>query len=609
MPLRNNGWLEAKHPVWLAMHDEWLANERRALGGNYVVDELIPFDWEIENGPHHSLRKNNAVYLNFPDRFSSIMVGHLMRQAPTPDFGELGEVRRGPRRLQTPTPAELVNYNVDGVGNDGSQWDNFWMRAAKGAIHTGNQWLLGEGPPDTPRNLRDAEKGLRPFLRRLSPRSVTNWHYVDGNLQFAVVRQRVRRPRVGRDGSMEGNLGEDQYLFLCREGFNDFGREYGMGGWFIFDAEGGILDFGDYDTMEGEIPMVPLYYERIEMQEDIPMISRSGTTELGNCAISYMNVSSAADFDCWDAATSVAAVLGADEEGFNLFIAKRKQGNRYAPVPPSRDTGKNPDIKDISMGALAGDTFERRLNAKREEALQLMLNEMQSAPYASGESKKVTWTDSRAPRLAVFAHEIETAQNSMIRALERLWGNRTSSGVVTWRKDFNLQDPVMAMQEFFEAEEKAGIKSGLVGRKLLILAAQAYNVIQSDEEINTATAEYDKSAQLRLKQQEAEANEVEAKTEATKATATKTLMPEPAPPAPVPAPQPLPELVAEPVDLEPVRAEIGEVRNSVDEVKAAVEELQSKLEEAIASSAGSKRVIRFNRDKSNRITDVVQETA
>lgn len=504
-------FLSAKHPCYDEQKALWEKNERRMRGGIEVVDELVPFDWEILGGDHYKHRQDQAVYLNFPDRFASIMAGHLMRNSPIAgaalNFGTLGEVRRR-RDIDEPTRAELLYYNTDGRGSDGSEWRSYWMHVIKGAIATGHRWVLCEGPPRAPRNRGSERGGLRPFVSDYSPVAVHNWHYEDGRLVMAVIKRRVRRLRLDQQGQLQGNAGEDQTLLLTADGFTGFGPEFRNGGWYTFDSNHEMTGFGFYEDTDGQIPMVALYYERQRPTVGTNAISRSGVTEMGNAAVAYMNLSSAADFDAWDGATSCAAVLGADEDGFNLFVTKRNEGNRYAPLPIHKDGQHVPEIQDTSTGIVVADVFEKGLKRKRQEAEELMLNELEAAPYASGASKEASFADAKEPRLAVMAAEVGTAQNAVIHFLEQLWAGRpiNTQGAVEWPERFSLEQPVEEIKKFFEALQFAELRSATAEKKAIMVMARKLGISGDDEDRAVIEEEIEASAKIR---EEADRAEIE----------------------------------------------------------------------------------------------------
>lgn len=498
-PLRRNKWLNVTSPIYDECVGEWARNEKLYFGGRTVIDtELILFDWELPNGPRAKARADSAVYTNYVDRFCDIMSGHIYRQRPTPedtlDFGGLGDVPRV-RNQRRPSPAELIYYNADGLGRDGSQWDPYWKSVTNMAIVTGHRWVYVEGPKDAPTSRLDEINGLRPYLTDYSPRAVTNWHYDNGQLAFAIVRRAVRRPRVDR-GVLTGNLPEIEYLFLVREGFSDFGDAYADGGWFLFDKDGDLIDFGEdgWADTQGEIPMTPLYYQRVRPQENMHRMSRSGVTEIGNAAVLDMNLQSAANWDLWDAAASAMALAGVDKDGYNLFMEIIKSGSRYAPLQINEDTKAMPTVLDLAMGAAVAQAFATRIGQNKDQVLELMLNEIQVSPDASGAARQVTWTDVKAPRLSDLASNVETAQNAVLPWLEGMWGESAPSASTAWKREFDLIDPMASGALFFEMERTAGIKSATLDRKILVSVAKSSGFLGDDAEQQKVESEYDASA-------------------------------------------------------------------------------------------------------------------
>lgn len=503
--MKMNSFLGSFHPAYEEQREEWELNLRRARGGLHVLRELVPFIWELPEGEQINERKQMAVYLNFPDRFASILAGHLMRAAPAPgaslDFGTLGDVRRR-RDIDEPTPAELFYYNTNGIGKDGSQWNNCWTQIVKGAVTMGHRWLLLEGPQRGPRNRLEEIQGLRPYLTNYGPLSVTNWAFQNGQLVMAIIKRRVRRLRID-DGRLQGNAGEVETLLLTAEGFNGFGAEYSDGGWYSFDQDGEMTDFGFYEQTEGQIPMTMLAYDRLEPEGDYMAISRSGTTEMSQAAIAYMNLASAADFDAWDGASSVQALMGVDEESFNVFIRKVKEGSRYAPVKANMDSGNVPQIHDMSTGVVVADVFDRRLKLKRQEAVELMLNEIEAAPYASGESKQVSFTDAKVPRLTLLAAETESAQNTIIHFAELMWGRPGTrpQGATEWNREFDLRDLRKEISEFFSTVTTARLRSPTAETKAMVTFARKLGIVGDTEELSQVEAEYRDAAESAAKKE------------------------------------------------------------------------------------------------------------
>ncbi len=550
-------WLGEKHPIYLDNESMWKRMERRFYGGEPVLAELREFDWEVRQRAelgvtderqiqalreagwfaneqdHFFLRQRQSVYINFGDLFSRTIVGHLMRKRPTPeeglDFGTLGEIST--EDDGEPSQAELIYYNADGVGNDGSQWDNFWGSAARHAMVTGHRWIMVESPVMAPETRADELAGARPYLVEYGPIDVTNWFISDGHLQWAVIVYFERNPRIEK-GKMEGNTPEKRYLLMTREGYAGLGDEFSKGGWFRFDADQKPLweqvstrdeddevepseAMGNWESTDGDIPMFPLFYERAKSTPEHAAMSRSGTVEISQAAIAYMNLSSAADFDVWDAAQSMQFILGVDVEGYNLAIAKMKEGHKTIPFPINKKTGNPPEIYDGSTGAVVAGAFETRLSRKMDEARELAALEATSVPDSSGASKQAGFADVRAPRLALMASELEQAQNTAIRFLEMRFGNKSPTGKVEWLREFELTPLIDSIRELFEIQVLAGVESPTLTTRAMMAVVRSKGLATDDKVETQIETELQDSAaaavaeKTQASQQQAEEREVE----------------------------------------------------------------------------------------------------
>lgn len=517
-------WLDSKHPVYKDNYLFWLTEERRLRGGVDVLRELVPFEWEDTTwdsdkfqhvgapGGHYELRKTQATYPAFSDLFATSVMGHLMEKSPEPgaalDFGTLGDPRRA---SGTPSQASLVYYNVDGVGVDGSQWNNWWYNVAKRAQATGHRWIFVEAPSQAP-GFRNREiQGLRPYLKEFSPTQVTDWHYVHGQLAYAIVRFSRRAPKVAANsGHMETGKSGLWYLLLVRKGFNDLdsdGLNFGTeGGWFLFDPEKEPVDFGDWRMTDGDIPLFPYFYEREEGDAYRASMSRMGLQGLGQIGISYMNLSSAADFDAWDAAKSEKYVLGVDKSAWELVMTLKKEGSTMIPVLTNEENGNAPTIYDGSSGAVAADVFELSLERKRSEAREISAREVTSTPDSSGISKIAGFGENKSPRLALIASELEQAQNTAIYFLEKRWGNRRPTGSVEWPRKFDLTPLLDDIRSMFELERLAQATSKTLKARSLVLAAREKGLIADDKDAQLIQKEYEDDLSASEAQREAERN-------------------------------------------------------------------------------------------------------
>lgn len=488
-------FLDSEHEIYTQWKQEWRRNERRSAGGTAVLKELHAFQYEREGGDQHQARKDQASYLNFMDEAGRALSGHLARQAPEPDhglqFGTLGRVTREEGQSD-PSRAELLYYNADGVGRDGSQWDAWWSSAIRRAMHTGHRWIFVDAPKERPTTLQHILDGRRPYLREFSPLAVRDWHYEAGRLQYAIARFRHRKPRI-QGGQFSQNSGQG-YLLLVRRGFDGLGAEYSGGGWWKFSPKKESLDHGDWEGTGGDIPMAPLFYERWEGTEDIPAISRPGTTEVGQVAVAYMNLASAARFDAWSAGASMTFLLGVTPDQYRVAADKLLEGSLLIPVPPVPETGAVPQVYDASSGAVVQGVFDGLLSGLREEAQELTMKEATSAPESSGESKRMGFGELKSPRLADMAQNLETAQNTALYFLEKRFmtaGQGEPTASVRWPREFDLRELVDDIRAHMDLERTSGLRSKTVGVKGMVQAARQHRVIESDEELETVKEEYE----------------------------------------------------------------------------------------------------------------------
>jgi hypothetical protein len=533
---RARPWLDVRSPLHQELDWLWEQNERRYEGGHRVWPELWRFDWEsagpangrsdpavlrdvhvvpprstrtkdvwsdfapLAFGEHYARRQEAAIYVNFMEAMATDTVGMLFKQAPAPDngldFGRAGKVRRK-EDIDEPTLAELIYYNTDGVGVDGSQWDMFWSAQLKLAMVTGYRWMFVEVPSTAARNQGQQRRGLRPYVVPFSPREVVNHHYENGVGQWFNIKIGARKPRVV-DGKFEGNDPVEETLLLVRQGNADLGREYVEGGWWRYDKDNQQIGHGTWGKTEGEIPMAPLFYDRHPS-----MFGRPGLTELGNAGVAAMNLHSCADFDAFDSSGSVKALRGVDRKGFNLFIDKVLGGNRYAPLPTNEETSKIPDVTEATGGSIVADVFEKRLLAIARAVDRIKGSEVNSAPQASGLAQQAGFTMGNVPRLALVAGNLETCQNAVINWLEQRAGKRKPSGSVRWTKKFELIKLTSSAQALLQLEAIAGISSEDLDTRVILASAQDEGFVPDNATATKIDSELRASHQKKIAQAEA----------------------------------------------------------------------------------------------------------
>ncbi|HET9010852.1 MAG TPA: hypothetical protein VFN38_03510, partial [Gemmatimonadaceae bacterium] len=412
-------FLDSTHPIWDREQETWVRNERVVRAGRLVWDYLARFRYEYGVGEQgYRDRQQAIVFLNFADIYLTEMCGQLMRHAPTPgnglDFAELGEIGRT-GRSPSPSNAELLYYNTDGVGVYGSEWDPYWTGVMKRAGVTGHRWCVAE----TPRRREGVRPSLRaerilkirPYMVDHSPVAVRNWDDQDGDLSFAIIDMPYRGIKVEGDLYTATNGGAR--LLYTAEGFTDFGPAYKAGGWWLFSPERTILASSEttraaarsgWESTDGRIPMFPMFYERYAGTKDEPSMSRSGVDELCQMAIAYMNMVSARNFDAWDAAASILLLLGVSDTQVHNAVAKQwKDGYKLISVPADPLTNVVPQVHDGSMGTVTSDVFKGATEEIIAAARQTAALEATSVPDSSGASKTAGFGQVKAPRLALMA--------------------------------------------------------------------------------------------------------------------------------------------------------------------------------------------------------------
>lgn len=502
---RLESFLNSHHPIYENRYDVWKANEVGLSGGAKVVDDfLIPFEWEKEKGDHFKRRKQQANYINFPERYGGAIVGQAHEQSPVPgeglQFGQLGEYQEDAER-QDRTKATRLYESVDGTGLEATDWNSWWSSCHLRAMATGHRWLLVEAPSvagDQLITLADEQQGARPYLVEYSPLSVPNWSITQGRLDFVVIEERQKKDHI-EDGSFTTEYVTGYYVHV-RKGFEDLdiltagnGRSFSEGGWWRFDEDAQLVSeeqgvgWGTYDRTGGRIPIVPFFYERAKSRPDEPRVSRSGLTELRQIATSYMNLGSAGDNDAIEGGGRTLYVLGIEPGDHDSVVSQKKQGGRVIGIPPVGVDGSQPKVHDSGAVSASG-AIETRQDRKIQEAKLQASEEVAMQPGESGESKKATFKAKRSPRLALMAQEAENAQRAVLQFFEQRWTEGDGEGAVEpesqvqWPDEYNLKDPLDAIDEVTSVVKKTGGKSATLSVKLVRAALRATNMLPNIDE-------------------------------------------------------------------------------------------------------------------------------
>lgn len=457
-------WLDTRHTIYDAQVDAWKREERRLYGGDAVLDELTRFAGESEDS--YLARKKKATYVNLPLAHARAITGELSRKRPTLgkglSMGGLGEVRPRSKVQGRPSFAELFYYNVDGVGQDGSEFPA-WMDAVdERAQATGHRWLMIESPAGAGGQLplRDVLEGQRPYVVEYSPLAVPNWSIVRGRLQFAVIRTPAEESRVN-EGLFEGDA-EDGYYVVVRKGYSNLGPAFEGGGWWLFDKEKRLLSSGPWSWPDGDIPMWIHYGQRSAGTVEHPALSRSSTMELGQIAIALLDATSARYYDFWDACASRLYFLGATPAIMQAIAQQVEIDSKLLGVPHAE--GPDGELKPItvydgSLGAVTAEVAKSVIDALFQEAREQSFQQITSTPDSSGASKEAGHAENKAPILAMRARERQQSENTLLHFAELRFGISEPSASSEWPTDFDLEPLVDAVDDAFDMLRRSGLKS------------------------------------------------------------------------------------------------------------------------------------------------------
>ncbi len=500
-------FLDSQHPIYTANRRRWEINEARLAGGDNVIDELRPFDWEVDRGPGspYQQRQEQAIYLNFPDIFATAITGHLLRFAPKPgqglNFGNLGNVNT-PVDWKKPSQADQLWNSIDRPSQVGMTWNQWWMDEFKLAMATGHRWHYAETPAEDAVT-KQREQFIRPYMISLSPLQVPNWEFDEyDRLNWAVLRipDYSRRwlnseTQAGLPPLVSGSV-PMRYTFLVREGESRFGEEFVGGGWWKFTPNKEPYDNGTWDDTDGEIPVYALFYERAKGTVKIPAMSRSGTTELGQAGIAMLNTGSAANFQAWDGGTGIEWLAGVDEDGMELATTQLGRGDRYIALQPNQDTEATPQVYHSGAGGPAAEMFTSREKSIVFMAAQLGIVELMGQTKSTGTGQSADFTITQVPRIVRAASNLQNAQRQALYWLSKRFGVDPQTNV-DWPEKFDLMELVERIQAFFTVERLSGIRSATVDAQAMVAYADEKDLIQDDTQREVILKEYEESAKQR----------------------------------------------------------------------------------------------------------------
>jgi hypothetical protein len=490
-------FLDTKHAIYESHEAAWKREERRLAGGDAVLSELIQFSHEETTS--YTDRQKWARWVNFARIHTTILSGHLRRQMPLPDMGELGEIRTRAEQQGDPTDAELFFYNCDGVGSDGSQLPAYMDGVEQRSLATGFRWLLvempsketletiraaqgrgtAEGKEPAPLSDADVASGVRPFLVEYSPLSVTNWRYRDGVLVWAVVRIELE-PETDFDQAQAG----DGYYLLVRKGYEGLGAEFSSGGWWKYDPSKKEVSRGTWDDTDGQIPMWQHIGEPGNGTFERPSIGQSSTMELGQISADMMNAVSEQRHNARQAAKSINYILGISPDAHASVITQQTAGSITVGVPPVMYQDGSvgiPTIWNSAEAAMATQVYDQIIANAFGEAKEIMVRQVTAGPDASGARVDADHAQNTAPMLSRIAATAETSWNTMIYFVEKRFGIADPTGTIEIPRDFQLRDVMGDIDSMLQTLQGSGLRSPTLERSLALRKADELGLMPDDD--------------------------------------------------------------------------------------------------------------------------------
>jgi hypothetical protein len=513
-------WLDTKHAIFGTHETAWKREERRLSGGDVVLDEVIKFGHEETDS--FEARKKWARWINFARIHTTVLSGHLRREQPLPEMGQMGLIRSRAEAQGQPSLAELFYYNADGVGSDGSQLPAFMDGVEQRALATGFRWLMVEMPSEetlaairlragrqpregevAPTTEEDVRQGFRPFLVEYSPLAVTNWRFRDGVLVWAIIRIPVESER---DFASEQVTGDGYYL-LVRGGYTGLGDEFKEGGWWKYDASKKQLDHRRWDDTDGQIPMWLHLGEPGNGTFERPSIGQSSTMELGQISADLMNAQSEQRFNARQAAKSVNYFLGIDTDSHSRVIEQLGDGQIMVGVKASVAPDGSivvPSVWNSSAAALDTEVYKTIIDSAIAEAKEIMVRQVTSTPEASGVSKEAGFAEATSPLLARIAATAEQSWNTMLYFVARRFGIARPTASIQLPREYELRNVLDSIDQMLVTIKETGMNSPAWVRSLVQRKGDELDLLP-EEEREAVEAELTEASRLQIQEQRAKA--------------------------------------------------------------------------------------------------------
>ncbi len=492
-------FLDHKTDIYLSHEAAWKRDERRLVGGDAVLAELLR--WKGEDQDYYDHRLASALAPDLPKRHATRLVGHLSKQTPPPDYAELGTVR-GRSKIDTPSQAELLHFNADGIGQDGTELKPWLDGVNERALATGYRWVMVEAPTletlreiraragrrsDSPiSTLQDVLDGFRPFGIERSPLDVPYPHFTNGQLDFAVQRVAMETDSLlDSSGGVKGESDKGYYL-VVRRGYRGLGSTYSEGGWWKYSPDHDLLPDGHglWDKTGGQIPLFQFFGERNPGTYERPAAARSLTMELGQISSGLMNLLSARDWNAFYSAKSINYFLGIWPKEHGLVIDQSESGSINVGVPPivgpDGSTVLVPSVWNSSAAAIDSGVFTTIIESQLAIAREIMVRQVSPAPDASGARVEAGHAEETSPLLARLAATRQGAMNTFLYFYSLRSGFPNPRAVVEIPRDFDLQPVVDDIDAMLNTLKRSWLRSPTWEAELVLRSGDERGLLPED---------------------------------------------------------------------------------------------------------------------------------
>lgn len=471
-------FLTDTHEEYTARKAEWEREERRLYGADAVLKDPLELPkWVGEETTHYLARLGEAQFLPLPEIHASIIAGHVGRVRQELSYGGLGERRDREKIVGTPNISELIHFNVNGVGSDGTELPAWTDGVQTRACATGRRWVYVEAPQlpgEAQPTMADVLRGFRPYAVEDSPLAWPMWSEDKGRLDWAVKRLRVSRSRMVAGSWEKANPAELGFYLFVRQGATDLGPDFEKGGWWLYAPDQTELGYGSWQKTRGDIPLFRLIGDDSQGAPGYPASDRSLTAPLGAIAVALMRRISHRNFNADDCAKGLKLICGTNPSAPELFNhTVQMMGESFvAPVHAWESAKGNvviPTIYNNAAGAIEEGVFRSIIEQTLASAKEIMLRQV-TEPQESGTSRELAFAGAVSPLLGKLAARRQAFENTLIYFFELRAGIEEPSGYSVFKREVPLQPIIDDIDRMIKTLQSLGVKSPTLATHLALRA-------------------------------------------------------------------------------------------------------------------------------------------